>query len=148
MARLSREKLKGIVKECLVEILAEGLAGGSDLVNESNKRGKPRKKTQKKSIINSRPALDHITFGKKQEKHEERVTQTVNTLTADPVMASIFADTAMGTLQEQIDAERGGAQLGMADSASRAVASADPMDLFGESASNWADLAFAEKKIR
>ena len=138
MAKLSREKLKTIVKECLVEILSEGLSTPGDRLTESSPRhkAKPRRKH-----VNQRPALDKISFGKK-------VQQTVGSLTDDPLMASIFADTAAGTLQEQISAEGRGNVAVQGDPAARAMAESDPNDIFGEAAGNWAALAFAEKKLR
>ena len=138
MAKLSREKLKTIVKECLVEILSEGLDTPGDRLVESSPRRRPKKKREP---VNQRPALDKISFGRK-------VQQTVGSLTDDPLMASIFADTAAGTLQEQISAEGRGGFIGQGDAASRTMAENDPTDVFGEAAGNWAALAFAEKKIR
>ena len=134
MAKISREKFKGIVKECLMEILSEGLS--SDTLVEAPVN---RKRVKRKSSPPRRPALDHITFGKK-------VDETVNNLTDDPLMASIFADTATGTLQEQLDAESYGPSVSQGDFAARTADAADPTDMFGEAAGNWAALAFSEKK--
>jgi len=136
MAKLSREKLKTIVKECLVEILSEGLSTPDNRLTESSTRHKTKQKH-----VNLRPALDNISFGQK-------VQQTVGNLSNDPLMASIFADTAVGTLQEQIGAESRGAVAQQGDSASRAMSESEPNDMFGEAAANWAALAFTEKKTR
>jgi len=59
------------------------------------------------------------------------------------MMASIFADTAATTLQEQIQAEnmRPGTA---ADPFAAAAARIDPSDAFGDAAQNWAALAFSE----
>ena len=119
MAKLSREKLKTIVKECLVEILSEGLSTPDNRLTESSTRHKTKQKH-----VNLRPALDNISFGQK-------VQQTVGNLTNDPLMASIFADTAVGTLQEQIGAESRGAVAQQGDSASRAMSESEPNDMFG-----------------
>ena len=44
MAKVSRDMLKGLVKECLVEILAEGLTGGdTEELNESFSMSKTKK---------------------------------------------------------------------------------------------------------
>ena len=58
-------------------------------------------------------------------------------------MSSIFADTAKTTLQEQIGAEKHGVVQG-GDMAQNAVASSNPEELFGETSSNWANLAFSD----
>ena len=60
-----------------------------------------------------------------------------NIVPNDPIMASIFADTATTTLQEQISAESGRSGVPTKDTG------VDPMSLF-ENAGNWATLAFAE----
>ena len=71
-------------------------------------------------------------------------------MTSDPIMAGIFADTARTTMLEQVAAERNGPVTSpppnMGDRASRQAASSDPMSLFGESANNWAALAFSDPK--
>jgi len=138
MAKLSREKLKTIVKECLMEILSEGLSASGERLTES---APPRRAKQRKQPVNQRPALDKISFGKK-------IQQTVGNLTDDPLMASIFADTAVGTLQEQISAEGHGSVAVQGDHAARAMSENDPTDIFGEAAANWAALAFTEKNVR
>lgn len=71
---------------------------------------------------------------------------TIKSITDDPLMASIFADTAKTTLQEQIKAESSnvGLQRGH-DRASQITAENDPMDLFDEHvSSNWENLAFGQ----
>ena len=42
MAKMTRSKLKGIVKECLVEILAEGLSSDEPKSNKANSLQKSR----------------------------------------------------------------------------------------------------------
>ena len=60
------------------------------------------------------------------------------------LMASILADTAKSTLQEQNSADSANRFAARpADDASQIVANTDPTELFAESASNWAQLAFA-----
>ena len=45
MATITRSVLKGIVKECLVEILSEGLAGSETLLESRSTTKKQSKKT-------------------------------------------------------------------------------------------------------
>jgi hypothetical protein len=67
-------------------------------------------------------------------------------------MAEIFKDTANSTLQTQTSAEssrsRGPSVLSGGDAAALAVHNSDPTELFAESASKWATLAFADQVVR
>ncbi len=145
MAKISRNVLKDIVKECLIEILAEGLietttrdrsASLDSMLSESTKKkpGRRRKKTT------AEPQINNATF-------DNAVANSVKALTDDNIMASIFADTAKTTLQEQLGAESKGPAL--ADSASRQMDQLDPVDAFGEEGQpddHWARLAFADSR--
>ena len=140
--KLSKSALKSIIKECLVEILAEGLGNdaGEQLLEVSSPTQKRRRKPRSS---HKRPALDSVRFN-------QRVDESVSNMTNDPVMASIFKDTAKTTLQEQISGEtRGNATghleqvLANGDAAAKAISKADPSEIFGESASNWSALAFS-----
>lgn len=129
MAKVSRTVLKSLVKECLVEILSEGLVSANQQVQESKKvSAKKRPVTRKKKVIK-----------------EEIIPETIKGMTDDPLMQSIFADTARTTLQEQTAAERNQVRTPV-DSYSRMADENDPTELFGEAANNWAHLAFSEKK--
>jgi len=141
MAKVSRNVLKGIIKECLIEILAEGIIGdpAPAKVNalESMLSEAPRKKRRKKTRAKPTNELDNDRFN-------SAVSNSVRSLTDDDVLASIFADTAKTTLQEQIGAE--GKGPGLADSASRKMDQLDPLEVFGNNGQGddyWAKLAFA-----
>ena len=151
MAKVTKKVLKGIVKECLVEILAEGIASAdiNTALTESRESrklsGESRKKPQSRSSLH--PSTDNVSFS-------NAVKDATSSMTADPVMSAIFADTARTTLQEQYGAESANPRATMAsmgnqhsDEASRAVANNSIEDLF-DGAGNWAQLAFAEKKPR
>jgi hypothetical protein len=86
---------------------------------------------------------------KQQQSTSTKISkESINKMTDDPLMASIFADTAKTTLQEQIDAERkGGNGLVGSDAASLVVAQSDPMDIFGDVADNWAKMAFSSQDL-
>jgi len=138
MAKISKSMLKGIVKECLVEILAEGLLAEEpkQTLRESHTRVSKNKKSPRRS---SRPALDQI----RMEAKEEKVTPIIPDV-ADPIMASIFADTAANTFQSQVLAEQKSSlaqRMSHGDTATKAMAQNDPMAIF-DGANNWAKLAF------
>ena len=131
MSKVSRTVLKNLVKECLVEILAEGLVGANKTIQESKvnkKRTPPKKKRTPRSVEVAQP-----------------IPGTIREITEDPILQSIFADTAKTTLVEQTKADNNSRVIGN-DRISQAVDAAEPSELFGEAANNWAALAFAEKK--
>ena len=130
MSKVSRSVLKSLVKECLVEILSEGLVGSNNKIHES-------KKVAAKKV----PARRKKPVAKKKV-----IPETIKGLTDDPLMQSIFADTARTTLQEQTNAESNPRVLA-GDAISQAVDQNDPADIFGEAANNWATLAFSEKNL-
>lgn len=164
--KLDKKVFKSIVKECLVEILAEGLypqegdvrekkadlkesiqrrsISGSGRVNETQRRG------AHKSMQTPGSYLDKVSFGNEAQQEPPRVNERTHNLiskvTKDPIMSEIFADTAASTLQEQREGKSRTQTLSKpADNAARIVAETDPADLFGASAGKWADLAFAPK---
>jgi hypothetical protein len=135
MAKVTKTQLKSLVKECLVEILSEGLSTETSALTESRelRSPKPKKRVKPKSS----PALDKISFG-------QTVSNTVSALTDDPVLADIFGDTARTTLQEQLSAEQGAPGAGVSS-----LSNSDPginTEVFGGASDRWADLAFASAK--
>ena len=167
-----KKVLKTIVKECLIEILAEGLVGNNiATVRESRElRGTLQESYEKTSesrttsqnlnqptqVLRSRPAqpsrqssyLDSMEVG--GQSNRENVVSTaiqdkVKNITSDPIMSDILADTAMTTLREQKEGSRasGPSVMASGDSAARMVDQSSPEDLFGGQANNWANLAFA-----
>ena len=146
MAKVTKEVLKEIVKECLVEILAEGISGGNVAsLNESIETHVPQRKsqrsTQSRLMKNILPPKEKV----RNEGFERNLNKTISNATQDPVMAALLADTAKTTLQEQNGADSANRFAARpTDSASQVVANTDPTELFAESASNWAQLAFAD----
>jgi hypothetical protein len=147
MAKVTKEVLKEIVKECLVEILAEGITGGNvESLNESIETHIPQKRqkrsTQSRLMKNILPPKEKI----RNEGFEKKLNETISQTTKDPVMAAILADTAKTTLQEQNGADSSNRFAARpTDDASQIVANTDPTELFAESASNWAQLAFSDR---
>ena len=145
MAKVTKEVLKEIVKECLVEILAEGISGGNVAsLSESIETHVPQRKQQgskSRLMKNILPPKEKVA----NENFEKNLNSRISNATKDPVMASLLADTAKTTLQEQNSADSGNRFVAKpTDNASKIVAEADPSELFGGAASNWAQLAFAD----
>ena len=149
MAKISKKVLKSVVKDCLVEILQEGLLSqniqnvvlsNSDQINKINKR------SDSAPVRSS--ALDSISYGNNSQAHptitESKIKNAAQSLTSDPIMSSIFEDTARTTLQEQYSAESAGPRVAQGDAAARMMATSDPTDMFAEASNNWAALAFSD----
>ena len=139
MGKLLRSELKSIVKECLVEILAEGI--GNNTTPSRIKEVKTN--SRKKSTLKKRKThLDNIKVKSKKN------IQNTN-LTNDPVLNELLADTAKTTLHEQVaaDSKRRMSEISRpADAAALAVSKSEPEDLFGdEAAGKWAKLAFFDQ---
>jgi len=150
MAKLTKSLLKGIVKECLVEILSEGLANDSQVVALTERKA-PRREKKKKSPPRHRNVNDLISYGdEKASVSSDRINALANSAAnGNDMMAEIFRDTAKNTLPNMIASETRGAAASMTervsrgDRATRAMAANDPMDIF-DGATNWAALAFSE----
>jgi hypothetical protein len=176
MSKINKKLLKSIVKECLVEILAEGLVQGKgspvekkrhlkESIEKKNKvlrehridPGLGRVTENERSNLQQRGSyLDQVSYSsdtrqtsKPQEnRQDQRTSRLISNVTKDPLMSEIFADTAASTLKAQAGAEgrRGSTAPSMpADQAARIVEASDPMELFGDSAGKWAEMAFAPK---
>ena len=141
MAKMSKNQLKSLIKECLVEVLVEGLNPKSNS-SMSLQETKTRTSKQSKRRASSRPAVENINFDK-------RINESVSACTEDPILGNILADTARTTLQEQLGQEKNqpshATQVSAnGDPAAKAISSSDPNDVFGNAANNWAALAFDE----
>ncbi len=141
MAKVSRDMLKSIVKECLFEILLESTGENTAQLMEATRapKAKPKRSTSRRT---SRPALDTISFNGSAPKPQPRAFDASG-ITSDPVMASIFEDTAKTTLVEQAAAERG--KPGQVTGPGIAIDAPSDNNPFGTAAKNWAHLAFADK---
>jgi hypothetical protein len=166
MSKLSRTVLKEIVKECIVEIFEESFFGEGNVLSESNTRRtkinkavkgsskRPRTSTRQPRHLGQRSSLDTISYAQQDmkvttnESYNRKIDNITSSLTSDPIMAEIFKDTANSTLQTQTSAEssraRGPSVLAGGDAAALTVHNSDPTELFSESASKWATLAFAD----
>lgn len=133
MAKITKSTLKSIVKECLVEILSEGIGSSGDL-QESSRKTRQRNEMLRKA--------EETRLKEHRKKFEVKVDNTINELTDDPVMQSIFADTAKTTLQEQASHDRSPASA-TGDHSGPGI---DLGEIFSGASANWSELAFSEKK--
>jgi hypothetical protein len=163
MMKIKREQLKAIVKECLVELLQEGLGGLRAPVSESRQvrdysldplPGHARRSTVPAGAVDPaavrRRTMDLMEHGARpqpspiiheaQRQRQQAVSQVVANAAPNPLMAAIFADTANTTFA----AQEGNSAHVPGDQATKAVAAADPMSMFGGDKVNvWNQMAFA-----
>lgn len=171
MAKIKKSMLKNVVKECLVEILSEGIGGmppasrqpatrHSDPYDEIVAPSQPvkRGKATGKSRKGPKPYFQNSSLDQKvfSESHnpappqsvrpapdQERVEQVVNQITDDPIMSQILADTANTTLQEQASHES--PARASQPGAEIPVSDISEVELFAGSSKKWAELAFSDK---
>ena len=149
MASLTRADLKDIVKECILEVLLEGLRPTDE------EPPRQQRESVNRSVPSVKKHLDNIAFSTGASKVTEQVQgrrppiAAVKNLASEfpkeerGIMQQIFEDTARTTLPAQLTAERNPAAA--ASSMSHSTSEVDPMAAFGGS-SNWADLAFSSSK--
>ena len=135
MAKLTRSALKEVVKECLVEILSEGIdSSGHSLMAESKRRKPPTRVKNKKAA-----ALDQLKINQRNNDLLESVAA------GNDIMHDIFRDTLENTVGAQSQESENSSLAQRAvhgDPATKKMVGSDPMDLF-EGANNWATLAFS-----
>ena len=160
--KMTREQLKAMVKELLVEVLQEGLGGVKGVVSSPRAlgitecpRGPGKGYRASNQSTGVKPAFDPrldtpVNRGRTQPpvlKEAIRMGAAGN-----PMMADILADTAATTLAEQTaHGDKGDATLPHQVARSGVEQfQGDSEDVFGEAAaqredggSHWADLAFA-----
>lgn len=167
MTKKKKNVLKALIKECLIEILAEGLVGNRQAtVSEKREfRGALQEAHDNASIsselISSSNSggnfIDRLTSGINETRQSRQRVNTqgannqvlnskIKSYTSDPVMSSILQDTAQTTLITQSSKSSGtAAVMAAGDQAAKIAEASDPMQLFGGAAQNWAALAEAPK---
>jgi hypothetical protein len=153
---LTRSELKEIIKECILEVMLEGINPGGR--NERHAVQETTRKPAPQQIPVGKKHLDSISFATgatkvaNQAQGRRPVPPAINELASSfpaeqrDIMKQIFEDTARNTLPSQMTADRSpAAALAQRADDVNGVTNVDPMSMF-EGASNWADLAFAPSK--
>jgi hypothetical protein len=140
--KMSREQLKAIVKECLLEILSDGLGNVATKRPTSTISGTVTESTHRSRRPGFDPRLDSPIVNRPNAM-QQAIKQNAG---GNKIMESIFADTAMTTLASQT--AHGDAPT-TSNSGMRIAQQeqfiGDPEQVFGEDvASRWANLAFIE----
>jgi hypothetical protein len=141
---MNRNELKEIVKECLVEIMMEGLDSKKS-ISETSTRKVEQQKQPKKHHLDSVEFNSSPRSARPAPKPPQVPDDLVNSFPKSQrgIMNDIFEDTARTTLQTQVKAEKN-IKAGMDPATTSGV---DPLNIF-EGAANWADLAFSSSKVR
>lgn len=168
--KLSKDDLKEIVKECLVEILSEGLNGNKSIVENRTQRAatSPQGRSMTPALAGrtAAPAVqqqrssmyDKMSFIPQKEQVQRATTQKkinplsmVKDITSDPILAGVLAETAssgqhlhMGERSTNAQPSHEEQVMSSGDAAARKMMMSDPTELFGESANMWSALAFSE----
>lgn len=144
---MTRDELKELVKECLLEIIVEG---SPKRVVESVRERNMAKPAARPSA--TRPALDlihpkgrptsssPIPAPKQAERPRTSPAVYKELVGGNDVMASVFADTAASGLVERLGSPEGGS-----NNSNPIVDTGIDPNLF-EGAENWATMAFAESR--
>ena len=128
--KLRKADLKAIVKECLVEILQEGLSG-EPLMERRNVPRSIMAETADRARTAPAPSAAVTPSMKEIIKREAG---------GNRMMEEIFAHTAATTLPAMISNDKAGVSK---DPVTQFVDSVEPTQIFGEdAAAKWAELAF------
>ena len=143
MAKLSRTALKGLIKECLVEILQEGLSSDAEPLMEmqfskSKSKRKPRMKRAEKQY---QSGLDTHMFGERTPVLSDRLPKVVASVSNDPAMQALLEDTARTTYRSQQNAE------GSRGPQSQSDIPLEGLDFLGANRSTWETLAFSDAQV-
>lgn len=135
--KLSKRQLKAIVKECLIEILTEGLGSNVGQLGESSKVSRNQRNLKQrlkpKDDSNLKNALPTEALKK----------AVIETSKGNSVMADILADTAVTTLPNLLAGDKPNYQPPPAKSSMTGV---EPSELFEGASDRWANLAFNSPK--
>jgi len=133
---ITKQQLKNIVKECLVEILSEGIGSTKSSIQEAAARS--YKSVVKQPSVSPRRG-EHIKYG-------QNIVETIKRESkGNSVMESILADTALNTLPTMMNENARQQPPPPAGSVESVIANSTPEELFGdETSSKWAQLAFMQ----
>ena len=145
MSKVNKNALKGLIKECLVEILMEGISSEALTESVTKKKTQSRSRRIRQERANKNTQQELFTEENPRSSQIDALTgDNFKHMTSDNVMAAILADTAKTTLQEQARGEKSKLPTGRLDTAARKVSQSNIEDLF-EGSDKWANLAFSSQ---
>lgn len=147
--KMTRDALKALVKECLAEILVEGLGDAGSTITESVQRSS-RQQTQFSAIADAAQKRQRMLRDRqanvKRDVNPNLKNAVMSAAGGDPMLQELLSHTAMTTLQKQNQAELLGASAPVGG-VEMAIADVAPEQIFGEdNAEKWAQLAFMDNR--
>lgn len=141
MSKINRSQLKSLIKECLIEILSEGVH--THEVNESRKRHvQPVARQAAQSQRKYDPRLD-TPIGQGRQRVVNEVTKAATQLAGgDPMLESIFKDTAATTYVDQMNNGDSATGARRPENTLKEHFQGTPEEAFGDAAARWERLAF------
>lgn len=137
-----KKVIKSLVKECLLEILSEGLLSNKSIKKEGTRTKNLVKETKKTAN----------EINKKQVASNRNIDNIVNLATDDDMMRSILAETAKTTFVEQMKHESKFNKKSMIPEENieyetiNSEAGVDLDKMFSAAKNNWSQMAFSNKK--
>lgn len=149
MAKISKSALKGLIKECLVEILEEGLL--AQPLSESRSRAStasrnvPKKRSARslsENLQSRKPSFNPVLDTPVNPPSlADRVPPTIARVSSDPSIQALLEDTAATTFQTQNNAENQRGPQAQTD------VPLEALGMMGAKMGNWADMAFSESRV-
>ena len=142
--KISKSDLKTIIKECLLEILNEGL--GSTAAQLENKQTSVTKQLFTNNSRSQSMNSSNRNYSNDMHRASPQLKNAImESAGGNKIMESILADTAASTLPKMIQNDSKSTPLQVPGGlAEQVVAHASPEELFGsEISGKWANLAFS-----
>jgi isochorismate synthase EntC len=137
----AKNVLKSLVKECLVEILSEGIGNSSQISEQKIIRDK------KKSQIHQQKIKNTILEKKQKNNNMENI---ISSIADNDLMKSILSDTANTTLVEQLNHEKSNHKMNGSEIQQNFSLNEGPGvdidSIISENKNNWNLMAFGNVK--
>lgn len=148
--KMNKSQLKEIIKECLVEILTEGLGADVTATRQSSMQTFEARQSRQQFMGLGHKKSPESKISSRLDERPSRVdwdNVVKSSSGGDPILESILADTAKTTLVQQTSAGDSITSMNSvrpAGLSQQEQFSGDPEHVFGQEASSkWAELAFA-----
>lgn len=147
----AKNVLKSLVKECLVELLQEGIGSSGYLRESKSKVSRPKETNNGSrnftSSVTRSPIVEEKNKIKENNLVNKNIDNIITSIADNDLMRSILSDTANTTLVEQLKHDR----ANYSSETHRDIPSAegpgiDIDSIFSENKNNWNLMAFGKSK--
>ena len=140
--KLTKDALKSLIKECILEVLTDGL--GETITESRNITSRQRRSVNEGLVAPRRQPLIQQHVPSQSMKNEAMKRAVAEVAGNDSIMKSILADTAATTLPEMMNNDLPNMAPRAHGVEERIVEAHDPDQIFGEDVtSKWVALAFS-----